>query len=112
MNRTASAAMLVVAVAAGTVAGHATATTHTVKVPTADRRYAQAEAKAAAMSTPLLSCWAEVNSDNPDGTEIVCDDLTQPQVKVPQCQEDEYLQGVGDFTGGRWTAYECAHDNK
>ena len=29
--------------------------------------------------------------------------------RVPRCAEDEYLQGVGEFSRGRWTRYVCAH---
>lgn len=28
---------------------------------------------------------------------------------IPKCQEDELVQGVGNFENGRWTRYICVH---
>ena len=31
---------------------------------------------------------------------------------VPQCEEDEYVQGVGDYAAGYWSEYVCQHDSR
>lgn len=54
-------------------------------------------------------CWLELHA-----TGTLLEEICQPAGAklTPKCQEDETVQGVGDFTRGYWTKYECAHDNR
>ena len=31
---------------------------------------------------------------------------------IPSCQEDEIIQGTGNYAHGTWDTYVCAHDNR
>lgn len=45
------------------------------------------------------------------GVAYLCDGETKPapDLTMPKCEEDEIVQGRGDFANGLWSRYECEH---
>lgn len=85
--------------------------------------YAQAHSKHHYPSTPVVeskaaryihSCLALGLVVNQEASgELICETSAQYiSSHLPQCQEDEYLQGIGNYTHGHWSRYQCQHDGQ
>jgi hypothetical protein len=44
------------------------------------------------------------------GIIAICDTVTEnKRNEIPNCAEDELIQGSGDFIDGKWDSYVCVH---